>query len=172
MNIQTVIVCAAILAAFFLYRWYLRRQEAERQHFDALELSEAVTELAAAMEQLENADRLTVDLESCKPGLLHRFFRASWMSSDGKNRTIDLCATGRGKASRGLADAARAERERLNQEVIDRICAIYCAIDACDAAQAKICAPVSDDLSDDETGIQSGTNDRLNSSLQHLRGSA
>lgn len=172
MNIQTVIFCAAILAAFFLYRWYQRRQAEARQYFDALELSEAVNELAAIMEQLDNADRMMIDLEACKPGMLHRFFHASWLSSDGRNRTIDLCATGRGKASRGLAAAARAERDRLNQEVIDRIRALSLAVDACDASQATICTPLSDDLSDAETAAQSGTNDRTNGSMQRIRGSA
>jgi hypothetical protein len=168
-NLQTFVFCAAIIAVFLIYR-YRQRQRAE--YFDALQLSEAVQELAAVMEQLENADRLTADLEACRPGLLHRFFRASWMSSDGKNRTIDLCATGRGRASRGLAEAARAERDRLNQETIDRIRALACALDAGDAAQATVFEPLPDDLSEDETAGQSGIYSGHNDDARQLRGSA
>jgi hypothetical protein len=169
MNPQTLIFCAAIIAVFLIYRY---RQRQRREYFDALELSEAVQELADVMEQLDNADRMATDLEACRPGLLHRFFRASWVSSDGKNRTIDLCATGRGRASRGLAEAARAERDRLNQEVINRIRALAAALEAGDSSQATVFEPLPDDQSEDETAGQSGTYSGTNDTARHSWGSA
>jgi hypothetical protein len=170
MNPQTLIFCAAIIAAFLIYR-YRRRQR--REYFDALELSEAVQELADVMEQLDNADRMATDLEACRPGLLHRFFRAQWLSSDGKNRTIDLCARGRDRATRGLAAAAQAERDRLNQEAIDRIRALAWALESGDSSQATVYEPLPDDQSEDEetagrSGKYSGTND----GTRHSWGSA
>ena len=129
MNVQTLIACAVIVCAFLIIRYRQRRQQDEHAYFDALELSDAVQELEKIMEQLENADRMTVDLAACSPGLLHRFFRAQWLSSDGKNRTIDLCARGRDKATRGLEAAARAERDRLNQDAIDLIRALAYAVE-------------------------------------------
>lgn len=164
MNVQTLIACA-VLVCVFLYLKH-RQQKDEPEYFDALELSEAVQELEKIMEQLENADRMTVDLAACEPGLLHRFFRAQWLSSDGKNRSIDLCARGRDRATRGLAAAARAERERLNQEAIDRIRALAWAVENGDSSQATVYEPLPDDQNEDEetagrSGKISGQNDEL-----------
>lgn len=171
MNVQTLIACA-VLVCVFLYLKH-RKQKEEPEYFDALELSEAVQELESIMEQLENADRMTVDLAACEPGLLHRFFRAQWLSSDGKNRSIDLCARGRDRATRGLAAAARAERERLNQEAIDRIRALAWAVESGDSSQATVYEPLPDDQSEDEeTAGRSGKNSGQNDELRHGWGSA
>lgn len=143
-------VVLAVFVAFIIVREYRIRQR-QTGYFDALDLFDAVHDLAVVMEKLENADRLAVDLSSCKPGLLHRFFRASWMSSDGRNRTIDLCATGRGRATRGLIVAAHDERDRLNQEAIDRIRALACALDTGDSSQATVFEPLPDGEQADDT---------------------
>lgn len=167
MNVQTLIACAVIVCAFLIYR-YMQRKREEPAYFDALELSDAVQELARIMEQLDNADRMTIDLEACRPGLLHRFFRAQWLSSDGRNRTIDLCARGRDRATRGLATAARAERDRLNQDAIDLIRALACAVETGDSSQATIFEPLPDDQSEDETAGRSGKNSGQNSTQRSL----
>ena len=172
MNVQTLIACAVIVCAFLIIRYRQRRQQDEHAYFDALELSDAVQELEKIMEQLENADRMTVDLAACSPGLLHRFFRAQWLSSDGKNRTIDLCARGRDKATRGLEAAARAERDRLNQDAIDLIRALACAVETGDSSQATIFEPLPDDQTEDETAGRSGKNSGQNDELRHSWGSA
>lgn len=171
MNLQTVIACAVILCVF-LYLKHRQSRQDEPAYFDALELSDAVRELESIMEQLENADRMTADLATCEPGLLHRFFRAQWLSSDGKNRTIDLCARGRDRATRGLAAAARAERDRLNQEAIDRIRALALALESGDSSQATIFEPLPDDQTEDETAGQSGKNSGQNDATRHSWGSA
>lgn len=173
MNLQTLIACAVIIAGFLLYRHFQRNQPDEPPYFDALELSEPVRELESIMEQLENADRMAADLAACEPGLLHRFFRAQWLSSDGRNRSIDLCARGRDRATRGLAAAAQAERDRLNQEAIDRIRALAWALESGDSSQATVYEPLPDDQSEDEettghSGKYSGTND----GTRHSWGSA
>lgn len=171
MNVQTVIACAVILCVF-LYLKHRQGRQDDRSYFDALELSDAVRELESIMEQLENADRMTVDLAACSPGLLHRFFRAQWLSSDGKNRTIDLCARGRDRATRGLAAAARAERDRLNQDAIDLIRALAYAVETGDSSQATIYEPFPDDQAEDETAGQSGKNSGQNDAPRHSWGSA
>ena len=171
MNVQTLIACAVIVCAFLIYR-YMQRKREEPDYFDALELSDAVRELESVMEQLENADRMTTDLAACEPGLLHRFFRAQWLSSDGKNHTIDLCARGRDRATRGLAAAAQAERDRLNQEAIDRIRALAWAIESGDSSQATVFEPLPDDQTEDETAGQSGKNSGQNGAPRHSWGSA
>ena len=158
MNLQTVLACAVIIFVFRLYRNKQQVQQEESEYFDALELSDAVQELEKVMEQLENADRMAVDIDTCEPGMLHRFFRTSWMSSDGKNRTLELCTTGKDRTTRGLAIAARAERDRLNQEVIDRIRAIALALETGDSTQADFSEPLPDAQSMDETAGQSGKN--------------
>lgn len=170
MNPQTIIACIVIVVAFVLYR--RRRKPAEPDYFDALELSDAVRELGEIMEQLENADRMAIDLDTCEPGLLHRFFRASWVSSDGKNRTISLCARGRDKATRGLIAAARAERDELNQEAIDRIRALALALETGDSSQATVFAAPPDDQDEDETAGRSGQNDRQNDDARRSWGRA
>jgi hypothetical protein len=137
-------------------------------YFDALELSDAVQELERIMEQLENADRMTTDLAACSPGLLHRFFRAQWLSSDGKNRTINLCARGSDRATRGLEAAARAERDRLNQDAIDLIRALACAVETGDSSQATIFEPLPDDQTEDETAGRSGNYSGRNSTQRSL----
>lgn len=172
MNVQTLIACAVIVCAFLIIRYRQRRQQDEHAYFDALELSDAVQELEKIMEQLENADRMTVDLAACSPGLLHRFFRAQWLSSDGKNRTIDLCARGRDKATRGLEAAARAERDRLNQDAIDLIRALAYAVETGDSSQATIYEPLPDDQAEDETAGRSGKNSGQNDELRRSWGSA
>ena len=172
MNVQTLIACAVIVCAFLIIRYRQRRQQDGPAYFDALELSDAVQELEKIMEQLENADRMTVDLAACSPGLLHRFFRAQWMSSDGRNRTIDLCARGRDKATRGLEAAARAERDRLNQDAIDLIRALAYAVETGDSSQATIYEPLPDDQAEDETAGRSGKNSGQNDELRRSLGSA
>ena len=171
MNLQTLIACAAVLCGYLYIRHRQRKQD-QPPYFDALELAEAVRELGDIMEQLETADRMTVDLYACKPGTLHRFFRTTWQSSDGKNRTLDFCARGRDRATRGLAAAAQEERDRLNQEALDRIRALAMAIEAEDSAQASIFEPLPDDQTEDETAGQSGKNSGRNDHKRRLRGSA
>jgi hypothetical protein len=171
-NLQTLIACAVIFCVFlYLKHRQSRQDENEPAYFDALELSDAVRELESVMEQLENADRMTTDLATCEPGLLHRFFRAQWLSSDGKNHTIDLCARGRDRATRGLAAAAQAERDRLNQEAIDRIRALAWAIESGDSSQATVFEPLPDDQTEDETAGQSGKNSGQNDKTRHSWGS-
>lgn len=160
------------MCAFLIIRYRQRRQQDEHAYFDALELSGAVQELKKIMEQLENADRMTVDLAACSPGLLHRFFRAQWLSSDGKNRTLDLCARGRDKATRGLAAAAQEERDRLNQDAIDLIRALAYAVETGDSSQATIYEPLPDDQAKDETAGRSGKNSGQNDEHRHSWGSA
>ena len=53
MNVQTLIACAVIVCAFLIYR-YMQRKREEPAYFDALELSDAVQELARIMEQPDN----------------------------------------------------------------------------------------------------------------------
>ena len=172
MNVQTLIACAVIVCAFLIIRYRQRRQQDEHAYFDALELSDAVQELEKIMEQLENADRMTIDLAACSPGLLHRFFRAQWLSSDGRNRSIDLCARGRDRATRGLEAAARAERDRLNQDAIDLIRALAYAVETGDSSQATIYEPLPDDQAEDETAGRSGKNSGQNDELRRSWGSA
>ncbi|MBR5405691.1 MAG: hypothetical protein IK107_05280 [Oscillospiraceae bacterium] len=121
---------------------------------DALELSEQIKTLADTLAQLENADRLSIDLYACTPTELHRFLRAAWVSSDGKNREIDFCADG-GTVSAHLADAAAAERDRLNRAIIDQIRALA---DAVSTAPATELHPCRADQSEHGTAARSGRN--------------
>lgn len=154
MNIQTIVCIAALLV--FIARYHGARtaeEPPEPPTVDALGLSEQIKELAETLAQLENADRLHIDLAACNPTELHRFLRAAWVSSDGKNREIDFCADG-GTVSEHLADAAAAERERLNRSIIDQIRTLADAVNGAPVTEL----PPFYDRSEGETAARSGRN--------------
>lgn len=154
MNAQTLLAIAALLFVIVRFRGRQIEPEPEPDTVDALELSEQIKTLADTLAQLENADRLSIDLYACTPTELHRFLRAAWVSSDGKNREIDFCADG-GTVSAHLADAAAAERDRLNRAIIDQIRALA---DAVSTAPATELHPCRADQSEHGTAARSGRN--------------
>lgn len=142
--LRTVIACIAIIAAYKIYiRRIQRAAEDEAPAFDALELSGEVQQLAATMQDLETADRMRLDLQTCKQGTLHRSFRTVWQGSDGRNRELAFLADGQSAASAALLDAATDERDRLNQEIIDRIRILAAMIDG--TAAATVCSNSPED---------------------------
>jgi len=162
MNAQTLLAIAALL--FVIVRFRGRQIEPEPEPepdtVDALELSEQIKGLADTLAQLENADRLSIDLAACTPTELHRFLRAAWVSSDGKNREIDFCADG-GTVSEHLADAAAAERERLNRSIIDQIRVLADAVNAAPATELPHRrADQSESGTAGRSGRNGGQNDR------------
>lgn len=127
MNIQTIIACVLIVSGFLLYRYKRTRQPPT---YDAAEQIEAIRQLYVLADQLENADRMLADLNACSPRSLLRGFQALWCGIDGRQRSIQLFADGRNRATTGLRDAAQEERERVNAEIIATIRAMNAALDA------------------------------------------
>ena len=160
MNAQTLLAIAALLFVIVRFRGRQIEPEPEPDTVDALELSEQIKGLADTLAQLENADRLSIDLAACTPTELHRFLRAAWVSSDGKNREIDFCADG-GTVSEHLADAAAAERERLNRSIIDQIRVLADAVNAAPATELPHRrADQSESGTAGRSGRNGGQNDR------------
>lgn len=160
MNAQTLLAIAVLLFVIVRFRGRQIEPEPEPDTVDALKLSEQIKTLADTLAQLENADRLSVDLYACNPTELHRFLRAAWVSSDGKNREIDFCADG-GTVSEHLADAAAAERDRLNQSIIDQIRTLADAVNGAAATELPHCrADQSESGTAGRSGRNSGQNDR------------
>lgn len=150
MNVQTVIACIIIIAAFLLYRKF-RKPVEDQQYYDAAELIEAIRALSALADQLENADRMLEDLSACNPRELLRGFRAQWCGIDGKQRQIDFLADGRNRVTAGLLTAAEEQRDELNDEIIAAIRALAAALDAGAAPALEVYA-VGETVDETESG--------------------
>lgn len=126
MNIQTVIVCIAIIAAYCLISRRQRQAEQPPQpFFDSARLQREVNALHSCMQDLEALDAMIIDLRLCKPGELHKAFRVQWQGSTGKERTLDFMSTGANGNTVRMIELAENQRAELNAEIQERIADLY-----------------------------------------------
>lgn len=122
-----------VVMVWWLYKKVTaQRQEPEEEpepeeppEFDALTLRREVTLINQRMRELEQLDRMIIDLRLCRPSEAVKAFRVEWMSTSGAENKIDLMADGENALTKQLIITAEAHRIEMNREVIQRIYDLY-----------------------------------------------
>ena len=123
-----MIVLAWVMAfAYVGIAIYLHRKKSKQEHYEmnAAQLQQEIKLLARCADDLEKLDNMIIDLRLCKPGEVQRAFRMEWQSVSGKNNSFDFMADGANESTEHMINLAEAERDGLNQEIIQRVFDLY-----------------------------------------------
>jgi len=115
------------IAAFVAAEIYIRRKRKKEcdWYFNTTQMQREIQALARCANELETLDNMLIDLRLCKPDEVQRAFRMEWQSVSGQNHSFDFFADGQNPSTEHLRDMAEAEREALNQEIIQRVFDLY-----------------------------------------------
>lgn len=122
-----IVIAWIVFAGYIILAVYLhnKKQKQERYEINATQFQREIQALARCMNELEALDNMIIDLRLCDPESAQRAFRMEWQSVSGKNHTFDFFADGQNASTEHLLGMAEAERDELNQEIIQRVFDLY-----------------------------------------------